>query len=301
MVGEIDVLTDPAIQDELGRLGIRNVRSMSRESRLMVMAAAQAMRDSKRTSEGPLGVFVGTLYSGNQHFMAASNALLAGVAEGINPAHVSEAGYNAPASHVSIRLDGQGPNLTIAAGRSSALEAMRSAGIEIARGDCGVAIAGGVDIAAGRSRAIDAAACVALERLPATAPGCTILLKAVETDFVPDPVLTAEVTERIIRDVITAAGIQPNQIDAVFTADNSNKDAARALDRVLDDCVPVGASFMPETSGAAGALLVVAAALALERNMMPTSLSGRLLRNVLVITVDNEGYAGAAVVGKITP
>ena len=272
--------------------------------------------------------------------------MLRGKSQYINPAQAPEAGYNAPASQISILAGAQGINLSIAAGLSSACEALRLGTDEVRAGRTRAVVVGGVDVlsivfadvqarrssnASGTSfqqrraglRLSEAAACLLIER-PSDAKrrGASIaaLVKACDVRFCPTCVTgMIDDVEALLRDCVTAAGLQPSRIDAIFASANGDPETdlveAEAIHRVFGSDTPVCGvkGAIGECLGASGAVLLVAAVLSLRKKTIPPTVgpigrdprlpqlnvSGsrldRDLKNVVIVLVDAQGFAGCVV------
>jgi 3-oxoacyl-(acyl-carrier-protein) synthase len=331
-------------------LGARSLRSLSRESRFALAAAVAALRHAHwqeiESGDVDLGVIIGTLYSGHQNFSEASALILRGKPQHINPAQAPESGYNAPASQISILARAQGLNLSVAAGLCSACEAVRLGMDELDAGRGKAMVVGGVDVLSiglarvqarqsakaggtsferfrGGAPLSEAAACILIERPQDAADrGATImaLVKASDVRFCPTRgVGMIDHVEGVLRDSIKAAGLEPEQIDAVFASANGDRKTdlveANALYRIFGSVTPVCAvkGATGECLGASGAVLIVAALLALRKNVVPPTLgfveqdldspplniartsSDRDLQHILIVSQDAEGFAGCVV------
>jgi 3-oxoacyl-(acyl-carrier-protein) synthase len=258
------------------------------------------MQDAKLTASSnhraELGVAIGTAYSGHQDFSQASALVLGGKPELVNPGRTPEAGYNAPASHISIRIKAEGLNVTLAAGHSSAIEALRLGMEQIRAGRMKAVMTGGVDVLsdhlvrygqtsisnAGDITLSEAAVCLLLEQQDeAHSRGVPIaaLLQAADLRYTAlKGQALADHMELVLRECIASAGLRPSQVDAVFMSgngyDDSHRVEASAINRVFGSNTPVCAAkaVTGECYAASGALIAATAVIALNKRAIPPPL-----------------------------
>ena len=139
--------------------GRKGLRTLGRESRLLLAAALEACADAgldpAQWDPDAVGVFIGSDTAGYLDFAELFKEGLLYGGEGVSPARGPETGFNAPAAHLSIALDARGPNLTVGTGATGGLDAVAMAAQALASGRCRVALAGAVDVVEGRSAAAD--------------------------------------------------------------------------------------------------------------------------------------------------
>lgn len=165
-------LAPPAAEKYLGRRGLR---VLSPESIAHAVAATLACweaglpREPSR-ADPETGVATGTTSAGFGAYVALYADRLAHGVRGVNPAHGPQTGLNAPAATVSIFLGAAGPNLTFAAGRSAAVDALAAGLREVRSGECGVMLAGGVQVLSEAELAARRTAVPAFGAVPAARP-----------------------------------------------------------------------------------------------------------------------------------
>jgi 3-oxoacyl-(acyl-carrier-protein) synthase len=284
-------------------LGLKHLRSLSRESRLFVAAAVSALRIAgfqKLPEADPLlGVSVGTMFSGHQDFSEAAALTMQGHANFVNPALAPEAGYNAPASHTSIWTGAGGFNLTVSAGRASVMEAVRVACAELEAGRSSKALAGGVDVLSLPLAPIfDMTSCSEATRLSQGDIGarfsesalCFLLqpiseeskkessihIEAVDVGYSPAVGRDRlRATEEAMREFLDRAAVAPNQIDAVFYSSNCHSEldwlASRTILAVIGPGIPVcSSSFaLGDCLGVSGGIQMAGAMISLQEQMLP--------------------------------
>ena len=314
-------------------LGPKNLRSLSRESRFAVSAAVLALQDAHWTESccrgHELGVAMGTAYSGHHEFSQASALVIGGKAQFVNPARTPEAGYNAPASHISIRTNAQGLNVTLASGYSSAFEAMRLGMEEIKAGRLKAILTGGVDVlskelmtagaaylATGNNFALsEASVCLLLEGVHhARNRGAPIaaLLKAADVRYSPvEGKKLSDQLERMLRECIAGAGLTPEDVDGVFVSSighgERHKAEAAAINRLFGSRIPICdiKALVGECFAASGALIASAAIIALSKNMFPpkavTSISSEWRPDLTLCNFDSNHFMRHVVVTQLDP
>jgi acyl transferase domain-containing protein len=124
------------------RISPHEARLMDPQERLFLQTAWQTLEDAgyspKGLSNSQVGVFVGVMYSQYQLYGADESMQARGFIPGALSASV--------ANRVSYVLDLKGPSLAIDTMCSSSLTALHLACSSIRNGDCGLAIAGGVNL-----------------------------------------------------------------------------------------------------------------------------------------------------------
>jgi 3-oxoacyl-(acyl-carrier-protein) synthase len=130
-------------------LGTRGVRTLNRESRILMSAAVLACRDAgldlEQLSGESVGVAAGTSFSGLNDYMELFIDGLTLGADRVNPSQGPQTGYNAPPSQLSIFLKASGPNLTISSGYASGIDATSYGAHFIRHARTRVVLAGGVE------------------------------------------------------------------------------------------------------------------------------------------------------------
>ena len=314
-------------------LGPKNLRSLSRESRFGVSAAVLALQDAHWTesccSDYELGVAMGTAYSGHQEFSQASALVIGGKAQFVNPARTPEAGYNAPASHISIRTNAQGLNVTLASGYSSAFEAMRLGMEEIRAGRLKAILTGAVDVLSKELTAAgiaylatannvalsEASVCLLLEGVQhAQSRGAPIAALLRVADVRYSPVEGKELSdqlERMLRECIAGAGLTPEDVDGVFVSSighgERHKAEAAAINRLFGSRTPICATkaLFGECFAASCALIASAAIIALSKNTYPpqsfTSTSSEWRPDLNLCNFDSNHFMRHVVVTQLDP
>jgi 3-oxoacyl-[acyl-carrier-protein] synthase II len=303
-------------------LGPRNARPLDRLSQLAAAAAGLTLADAGWTDRDragtPVGLVLGTVFSGVRTICAFDRRALEAGAQYVSPLDFANTVLNAAAGQVAIWLGLRGPNVTVSAGAASGLQAIACAADLIASGAVDAAIAGGADerspeaVAALRRAGVtrdedeigEAAAFVLLEtKHGASARGAGIRAeirglasgRAGDGDGDPAPDLLAA----IVRGALADAGLGADAIDAVSAAaggcERVNEAEARALSIALCGrrrALPMltVTSAVGETLGASGALQTIAAIEAMRRQ--PAD-----LRTVLIDAVGRDGNACALIVG----
>ena len=125
------------------------LRMLDRVSQLALVAAAQALQQSRGALEGldraRAGVFLGTGMGGSETTDEGYKTLYADNSDRIKPFSVLMAMTNAAAAWIGLEHALAGPNLTYSTACSSSAVAIGEAGKRIARGETDVMIAGGAE------------------------------------------------------------------------------------------------------------------------------------------------------------
>ena len=119
---------------------------VDRVSQIAVAAAESARLDARwtdATDPERVGVFIGSGIGGAEAIQASYEATLAG--RRVSPLSVVAAMTNAPAAHISLRINAQGPVYTYSIACASSAVAIAEAAKAIACGEIDVAIAGGTE------------------------------------------------------------------------------------------------------------------------------------------------------------
>ena len=304
-------------RDVLGK----GLRGVCRESQLLLAATLFARRDAG-LADGAVardaeGVFAGTRWAGLEDYLHFHLERSIWGPEKVSPTRGPNTGFNAPASHVSIRHDLQGPNLTFASRSSASLDAIGHAADWIRKQRVKIVYAGGIEslsyprarhlLAAGRpiaeaARPFDArrtgatpgegAVIVVLEDAEhARARGARILAEVGAWAMAFEPAQPDRAARRVLR----AAG----PADAIFGSASGDRalDAWEAAAIAADHAdVPVCAvkGAAGEWEGASGALQVLAATRALaDRVVPPTAGFERLDPELPAIRVAGAARPGA--------
>ena len=312
-------------RDVLGK----GLRGVCRESQLLLAATLFARRDAgladspvaREGRDGVVardaeGVFAGTRWAGLEDYLHFHLERSIWGPEKVSPTRGPNTGFNAPASHVSIRYDLQGPNLTFASRTSASLDAIGHAADWIRKQRVKIVYAGGIEslsyprvrhlLASGQpiaeaARPFDArrtgatpgegAVIVVLEDAEhARARGARILAEVGAWAMAFEPAQPDRAARRVLR----AAG----PADAIFGAGSGDRalDAWEAAAIAADHAeVPVCAvkGAAGEWEGASGALQVLAASRALADGVVPpTAGFERLDPELPAIRVSGAARAG---------
>ncbi|MFJ9369734.1 type I polyketide synthase [Nocardia sp. NPDC101769] len=133
-----------AFDHEFFGIAPREARAMDPQQRLLLQAAWRAFEDAtldpRRQSGTDTGVFVGVMANEWATVHMRDYA-------GITPQMGSGNGYFMTANRISYQLDLKGPSLAIDTACSSSLVAVHQACVALSAGECGQALAAGVNIA----------------------------------------------------------------------------------------------------------------------------------------------------------
>lgn len=298
-------------------VGARTARALSRESRLLLRAAAGTDAVPGAAAERT-GIVLGTLYAGRNEYLAIHDA--AGRAGGVNPVWGPQTGYNAPAAQLSIRLGARGPNLTLSCGTTAGLDAVVVGAGQVADATCDTVVAAGVDtlcpavadaaVPAAVPEGEAAAVVVLADARHATgAPLAHVLGTARTTAVVPagEPVADAalaEAADRAIRGALAGADRFPAEVRFVVTASGGRTGLQRlqlaAITALLGDTLPVydASGATGATGGADGTLAVALAVEALRRGSVPPRSPEPLGAPIaLCLALDADGTASAVLLG----
>jgi 3-oxoacyl-[acyl-carrier-protein] synthase II len=294
--------------DPASVLGRKGLRTLSRESKLLLSAATLACQDAgldpRAWDRRDVGVVTATSFAGLEDYTQLFvDGLLTGP-DSVNPAQGPQTGFNAPASQLSIRVGAEGPNVTIASGNAGAVDALLTAAGFIEDGRATTMLVGAVEtlpavaarvLADGqpspppdRPRPFDrerrgpvygeAAAVFAVEDpAQATRRGAPFrcLARGGATAYEPGDGGLMEAARRALTGALGVVAAAPQDVVAVFAGANGSVagDAAeaRSLHAVFGERVPVCAvkGATGECLAAGGALQVAASLLPLERDVIP--------------------------------
>lgn len=277
-------------------------RSLNLESEVFLIASSMAIRQAKLSPERAedLGIYVGTRHAGLDDY---SHFYLEGLIWGarrVSPVRGPNTGFNAPASHASIRLTSRGPNLTVSARDTASLQAIAFATDSLLAGRAEAMIAGGVDVLSylrlwqlrGKSDPVSLPRPYDRTRM-GTVPGEGAVALVLELEegarrrgvealayvlssavaFDPEPRVAGK---RAIRQALETSGL--NRVDAIFSSASGYRggdaDEALALREGLEQdlsttptCAVLGATG--HWAGASGALQVLAAVRAMRSGVVP--------------------------------
>ncbi|MGZ5034483.1 MAG: beta-ketoacyl-[acyl-carrier-protein] synthase family protein [Usitatibacter sp.] len=139
----------PADFDAAGHFPAPKLRMLDRVSQFALVAAAQALEQSREALAGidprRAGVFVGTGMGGSETTDDGYHTLYAENSDRVKPYSVLMAMNNAAASWIGLEHGLQGPNLTYSTACSSSAVAIGEAARRIAAGEVDVMIAGGAE------------------------------------------------------------------------------------------------------------------------------------------------------------
>lgn len=335
-------------------------RHMDRFGRLLLAATTLALEDSglKAAAEDPLrtGIAMGSGYG----CLATNEEYLAGILERGprygNPVVFQNTVTNAATGAISVVHDLRGPNVTLCSGWAAGLEALDFGCQQIEEGLAARMVVGSADtpserLVAGMSlqgwlsphgtalpfsedsdgtRVSEAACTLVLEeRSQARARGAHVYAEVAGTGRRGGPVdQQSRTLARAVGDAVRAAGIEPEQLGAVFSGANGRRDFDGREGRALREALGAWASRVPvtcpksvlgETFSAAGPLAVLLGALALDTGWIPgmpggthpasaspfnlvSGASRRLAPEwVLITALGDEGSALAVVLRRSAP
>lgn len=293
-------------------------RNMNRETLTLLAAARLALADAEHERFGGErdGIVVSTRHAGLQDYADIYRTGVRDGPRGSNPSQGPQAGLNAPASHLGIRLAGEGPNMTISNGSVGGLDALTYAAAALDSGGADTMLVCGVEVAS--SAWIDALPSLnARGRIPRpfddarTGPvlgeaGVVAVLEhesvALERGVTPRARLGAVASAFSPRHDLAAALMWTLQsalerspvsvnslVGVVAGADGSVEDAAeaRALYSLLGDHTPICAiqGGIANCGGASALAQLAVAVLALERRMLPPTVGFRSRGDVAPIRV----------------
>jgi 3-oxoacyl-[acyl-carrier-protein] synthase II len=273
--------------------GARNIRPLDRTAQLVTAASSLALADSGWPDDDrrrhDVGLVVGTVFSSVRTICEFDRRMLAVGPEYVSPLDFANTVLNAAAGQAAIWHGLRGPNLTIAAGAASGLQAIAHAAGMIEAGSCDVMLAGGADElspeSAGALERFGLACSPSSRPVPfgggrdGFAPGegaAFVMLEAEDLAERRRAAIRAVVRgfasacgdeARVVAGALADAGVLPQEIDAISASASGSVEVdareARALDAALcarGHTVPVVAvkACVGETLGAAGALQLIA-------------------------------------------
>ncbi len=302
-------IEDSAVPSVLGKKGLRAVNP---ESQLFVAAAQLALREAGLEGAGTdptqVGLFAGTTRAGLDEYLRYHVESLVWGMHRVSAARGPNTGFNAPASHCSIRLRLQGANMTLSSRTASSLDAIAYGADYLRKGRARFILAGGIEtftypmasalhadrrVPKGPPRPYDArrelpvpgegAVVLLLElREGAVRRGAKILatLGAWATAFEPAlrgaSVATAGI--RSLRGALAREGCAANGVDALFSSASGSleTDAAEAVafsevfgPALIDTPVCAVKGTAGEWDGASGVLQVLAAVQSMVEGVVP--------------------------------
>ncbi|HXM55687.1 MAG TPA: beta-ketoacyl synthase N-terminal-like domain-containing protein [Candidatus Dormibacteraeota bacterium] len=308
-------------------LPARGTRALSDEGRAALCAAVLACQEAglplptERTrplaGEPGVGIALGTTRASLDEYARLFTEGIALGPELVPPARGPRAGFNTPASELSIMLGAAGPHLSVCSGTASAGEAIGIAvGVLRRGGGAAAMLAGGVDLlsytAVRAERTLDpdfgtiaeprpldrdragalpgeAAVVMVLEQADdaAARPGAACLAEVAGcgTAFMPVETEAGSVDAacRAIAEALADAGATPGEVDAVVASacGSPGRDAteAAALAAVFGHrpAVCAAGGLVGDCAGATAAVQVALAVAALEAQRLPETAGLRVL------------------------
>ncbi len=291
-------------------------RRLDRGSLFAVAAARQAIAVAGLAADPALaqdlGVLVGTSSAGSGPVTSFLDALFRQSPEAAPPFEFPNTVMNAPASHVSIQLGLQGPNVTLAHGEAVIATALLYGGLMVGDGRCSRLLAGAVDEwnpyyqagyeqlgalrhapAGGGGSLLTEGATLLLLEAPEEAArrGARVLARvrsAAVASAAGEPyrwVADAAVLSDVISDALDKAGLAASQVGSVFLAANGveamEEAEAEALAQVFAGETTLVASGVKGALGeraVAGATSLAVAALSRGRGLLPPFAGSALAR-----------------------
>lgn len=302
-------IDESAVPSVLGKKGLRAVNP---ESQLFIAAAQLALRDAgleAGSMEAPqIGLFAGTTRAGLDEYLHYHVESLVWGMHRVSAARGPNTGFNAPASHGSIRLQLQGANMTLSSRTASSVDAIAYGADYLRKGRARFILAGGIDTfsyavagglrADGRVPTGPPQPYGAQRQLPVPGEGAVVLLMELRASaqqrgakilasvgawsaaFEPAvrgaSVVAAGV--RSLQGALAREGCSASGIDALFSSASGSRETdaaeAAALSKVfgaglIDTPVCAVKGTTGEWDGASGALQVLAAVQSLAEGVMP--------------------------------
>jgi 3-oxoacyl-[acyl-carrier-protein] synthase II len=346
--------------DAASLLGSKGLKYIDRPSRFATAASSLAMQDATIPVEehhaDKLGIVLGTGFGSSTSQKELNRERVLEGAKWVSPLKFPSTPLNASTYHIPIRYRMRFINATISCGIISAMEAIRYSMFLLQNVPDAILLSGGVDelsywtyhssyflkelagisgeeiscpFDATRNGYIlgEGCALLALETLGSLRDrgGKTLArIAGFGSNFTPanfDQAKRVEALSHTIRLAIQGAGIQPEEIDAVFASANSGKEIdkmeANAIFQAFGNrALPVTAikSMIGETFAASGALQIAAAVMSLQRGILPPTINlrnadfplniitetagGKEIRYVLVNSIDLWGNSACMVLAS---
>jgi len=292
-------------------LGRKKVRTLSRESQVLMSAAVMACQDA-HISPGSweresVGVFTATNSAGLEDYVNLFVDGLTYGASSVNPSQGPQTGLNAPSSQLAIHLGAEGPNITLCSGATSGLEALAYAAEFIREQRMVVGLIGGVETLSffslhalashsgfasespkpfdrerrGPVLAEAGVVFVVEDLIHARARGARVLAEVGGVGQAFEPAATRDDMERAavraIEEGLRDEAVEAKEVDAVFASANGHPigDAseAKVLHQVFGDKIPVYAvkGSVGECLAAGSVLQVAAALFSLNEGVVPAT------------------------------
>jgi len=312
-------------------LGEKGLRSLDRQTKLLVVAARLCLHDAGLKKDGRfvalsperVGFCAGNAYGSLEAISELDRVAVLEDARYINPAKFPNTVANSASGYVSIWEDLRALNVAISDGSCGALDSLACADIYLSCGRADAILVGGGEalseplyvawkragrLAGGTPLGEGAALFVLETEESAKARGARVAarLLGLGTSFhgpAHDGVLlhaAPEAMERAVDDAVTDAGLLAGDIDLVVSgASRSGAYAAAELGgiaRALGESVPIAApkSLFGETLGASGALGMAAALTWMEGIAPRAIVRGEAPTNVKTVVVTTLGLYGNA-------
>ncbi|NKI41526.1 beta-ketoacyl synthase N-terminal-like domain-containing protein [Streptomyces physcomitrii] len=300
-------------------LGARTDRTLSRDSRLLIHAAATAGTGpaAERTAGERTGVVLGTIRAGRNEYFAIHDAA-GSPGHRVNPVWGPHSGYNAAAAQLSLALGAEGPCLTLCAGTTAGLDAVATGVRQLRDGVCDTVLAAGADTlcaAAGTRAGEDGlpegegAALLVLE--PAPTAGARALAQVLGTgeaiapaEDIPTPDALGRAATEAVQAALREAGRPAAEIGLIVLVGSGDTPADRAVEAALrqltSPTVPLSevARVTGRTGGGDGTLAAALAVEALRRGAAPAPGAAPLDGTALCVGADPAGTATALLLGR---
>jgi 3-oxoacyl-[acyl-carrier-protein] synthase II len=302
-------VAETAVSTVLGKKGLRAVNP---ESQLFIAAAQLALReagvDSANLDPTHIGLFAGTVRGGLDEYLRYHIESLVWGMHRVSATRGPNTGFNAPASHGSIRLKLQAANMTLSSRTAASLDAISQGADFIRKGRARYILAGGIEtfsyaaadalhadgqVPSGPPRPYDAqrgrpvpgegAVVLLLEtRENARARGAKILATVGAWATAFEPAMrganVAAAGVRSLKGALSREGIEAQGIGAIFSSAAGSVETDAAEARALGEVFGPALSETPlcavkgtagEWDGASGALQALAAVQTLAEGVLP--------------------------------
>ena len=312
-------------------LGDKGLRSLDRQTKLLVVAARLCLHDAGLKKDGAfvalsperVGLCASNAYGSLEAIAELDRVAVLEDARYINPAKFPNTVANSASGYVSIWEDIRALNVAVSDGNCGALDTLTCADVYLATGRAEAIVVGG-------GEALSEPLFLAFQRLGTLSAGTTLgegaalfVLETTESARARDarPLATLlgtgcsfvapahegsllhaspEAMDRAIANALADGGIAPGDVDLVVSGVGPRGAFADAeltgIGRALGTDVPVAApkTLLGETLGASGAMSMGAAIAALVGVPMHTLVRGATKREVLTTVVTSLGFYGNA-------
>jgi 3-oxoacyl-(acyl-carrier-protein) synthase len=314
--------------DATKHLGDKGLRSLDRLTKLLIVAARQALHDAGLKNDGAwtagsadtVGIVVSNAYGSLEAISELDRVATLEDARYINPSRFPLTVSNSAAGYASIWEEIRAANVSVSDGNCGALDAASCADVLLDQARAKQIVVGGAEamsealfLAFHKLGAVQEGACIGegaamlvLEHpRTAAARGAHVLAEIVGygTSFEPPAKESAlvhassEALEQAIRNALGDAGVSPGAVDVVVSGVSGlrvfDEAELQAIRKVLGDAVRIltPKKALGETLGAGGAMAMLAAAAEL--------VAGRA-KTALVTSLGYYGNASAVVMRSAT-